>query len=82
MINSPEKEVNLKNAISLLRQAATDGAKVVCFPDYFLTDTPTDKMEKKDFEAIAEPIPGPSTDAISKVAKSLGVYVVKDNLCS
>ena len=80
MINSSEKEINIKKALNLLEEAAAEGAKVVCFPDYFLTDTPTNKMTKKDLEAIAEPIPGPSTDAFSKAAKKLNVYVVAGSI--
>ena len=79
-VKSPDKQKNLVKAISLLQAAAADGAKAICFPDYFLTDTPTKDMVKTGLKDIAEPIPGPTIDTFAKEAKKLGVYVVAGSI--
>jgi len=79
-LKTPDKQTNLKKALSWLEAAAADGAKAVCFPDYFLTDTPTIDMVKTGLKDIAEPIPGPTIDTFAKAAKKLGVYVVAGSI--
>ena len=75
-VKTLDKQKNLTKALSLLEDAAADGAKAVCFPDYFLTDTPTKDMVKTGLKEIVEPIPGPTIDTFSKAAKKLSVYIV------
>lgn len=75
-----DKEKNLEKALSLVAAAAADGAKAVCLPDYFLTDTPNMDMVKTGLKEIAEPIPGPTIDTFSKEAKKLGIYIVAGSI--
>lgn len=79
-VKTPDKQKNLERALGLLEAAAADGAKAICFPDYFLTDTPTKDMVQTGLKHIAEPIPGPTIDAFAKSAKKLGVYVVAGSI--
>jgi predicted amidohydrolase len=79
-VKTTDKQKNTAKALSLLEAAAADGAKIICFPDYFLTDVPDVSMAKKGLKEIAEPIPGPTTDTFGKAAKKLGVYVVAGSI--
>ena len=79
-VNSSDKQGNLKNALGFLKQAADEGAKVVAFPDYFLTDTPTTDQTADDIQKLAESIPGQTTKEFSKRARELGVYVVAGSI--
>ena len=66
---------NLQKAIEKTRQAAAKGAQIICLQElfrsqYFCRD------ENADLFDLAETIPGPSTEALSKVAKELNVVIV------
>jgi N-carbamoylputrescine amidase len=61
--------------VQLIRGSARDGARVVCLPELFLTPYFCREENHANF-ALAEPIPGPTTHALSEVAKELGVAVV------
>src|SRR5438105_219663 len=66
---------NIKKTISKIRQAARQGAQVICLQELYRTKYfPTD--EKTDVAHLAESIPGESTDALSPVAKELNVVIV------
>ena len=80
MIKESNKEKNLERALELLERAAQEGAKVVCFPDYFLTDTPTMDHTVDDIRKLAEPIPGPVTNKFSEKARELNSYVVAGSI--
>jgi beta-ureidopropionase len=69
------KESNIQKAEALARQAAGNGAKVICFPElcttiYFCFDRDT------KWFAEAEPIPGPAVDRLRRVAKETGTVLV------
>jgi N-carbamoylputrescine amidase len=66
---------NLNKAIDWIERAAKKGAKVICLPELFKSHYFCQKEDTDNFN-LAESIPGPSTDAISKVCKKLGVVVV------
>ena len=66
---------NLQKAIEKTRQAAAKGAQIICLQElfrsqYFCRD------ENADLFDLAETIPGPSTEVLSKVAKELNVVIV------
>lgn len=60
----------------LLETRASDGARIVCFADYFLTATPTKDTRKTGVEHIAGPIPGPTIETFAEAARRLNLYVV------
>lgn len=72
---SANPEENLKKAIEKIREAAAKGAQIVCLQELFRSLYFCDVEDYENFN-LAEAIPGPSTEAISKVAKELGVVVI------
>jgi N-carbamoylputrescine amidase len=67
--------VNLERAVAAVEEAATRGAQVVCLPELFRSRYPCQAEDPARFE-LAEPIPGPSTEALAKVAAAREVVVV------
>lgn len=66
---------NLAKAIERVREAAAKGAQVVCLQELFTSLYFCDVEDYENFK-LAEAIPGPSTDALSTVAKELGVVII------
>jgi N-carbamoylputrescine amidase len=69
----PEK--NLKKALERIDDAARRGATVVCLQELFRSRYFCQTEDIKLF-SLAESIPGPSTDAIAKLAKQKKVVVI------
>jgi N-carbamoylputrescine amidase len=72
---SPEPRDNRAKQIRLIEQAAQRGAQIVCTQELF-TSQYFCQVEDHRFFKLAETIPGPSTDAISKLAKRHKTVVV------
>ncbi|QDU80985.1 N-carbamoyl-D-amino acid hydrolase [Polystyrenella longa] len=70
-----DQEQNLQSAIEGIREAAAQGAQIVCLPELFRSLYFCQSEDHRMFD-LAEEIPGPSTKAISQVAKELDVAVV------
>lgn len=66
---------NLGMATALLQKAANKGVEVACLPELFLTEYFCQKLDQKNFD-IAEPIDGPTVQALAKVAKKNGMVIV------
>jgi N-carbamoylputrescine amidase len=66
---------NVETAIARLREAAREGARVVCLPELFRSRYFAQAEDHAAFD-LAEPVPGPTTDALSRVAREAGVVVV------
>ncbi|HCT23252.1 MAG TPA: acyltransferase, partial [Chitinophagaceae bacterium] len=69
------KAENLQKAIEKVREAAAKGAQIVCLQELFTSLYFCDVEDYDNFQ-LAEPIPGPSTDSLSAVAKELGVVII------
>ncbi len=69
------KEANLIKAIEKTREAAAKGAQIVCLQELFTSLYFCDVEDYENFK-LAESIPGASTDALSEVAKELGVVII------
>ncbi len=67
--------LNLKHAISFIQKAAREGAKIICLPELFRSQYFCQTEDIRKFE-LAETIPGPSTEALSKLARKLAVAVI------
>ena len=69
-------ESTLSRGLAALEEAAQEGANVVAYPE--LAFTPFYPQHQADATSIdlAEPIPGPTTEAFQEAAKRLGVVVV------
>jgi predicted amidohydrolase len=70
-----DRDANVERGAQLVRQAAAEGAQIVCLPELATTIYPC-YVEDPAFREWAEPIPGPATDAIGAAAREAGVYVV------
>ncbi|MCU0419346.1 MAG: carbon-nitrogen hydrolase [Cyclobacteriaceae bacterium] len=66
---------NVAKATERIRQAATQGAQIVCLQELFTSLYFCDVEDYDNFQ-LAEPIPGPTTEALSKVANELGVVII------
>ncbi len=70
-----DKAANLQKAIVKIREAAGKGAQVICLQELFTSLYFCDEENYDNF-ALAEAVPGPSTDALQKVAGALGVVII------
>ncbi|MCK9996585.1 MAG: carbon-nitrogen hydrolase family protein [Candidatus Krumholzibacteria bacterium] len=72
----PDQRENRVRGLAAVREAARNGAQVVCFAelafDLFYPQIPA----TPESLAKAEPVPGPTTDAFSALAAELGVVIV------
>ncbi len=69
----PQK--NLQRQLQLTERAMKDGARIVCTQELFRSQYFC-QVEDHRFFALAETIPGPSTDAFAKLAKKHGAVVI------
>lgn len=70
-----DRDDNFKTAERLIRQAASQGARVVALPELFLSEYFC-QSENHDYFSLAESIPGTSTSALASIAQSLGVVLI------
>jgi N-carbamoylputrescine amidase len=70
-----EPRRNLEKALTRIEEAAARGAKVICLQELFRSRYFCQSEEAGNFD-LAEPIPGPSTEALSAVAAARKVVVV------
>src|SRR5438477_4583506 len=75
MAMSAEPDANLRGALAKVAEAAAAGAQLVCLPELFRSQYFAQR-EDPDLFDLAEPIPGPSTEALGKAAKHAGVVVI------
>jgi N-carbamoylputrescine amidase len=71
----PEPGKNLDKAVSQIEEAARRGAQVVCLQELFRSRYFCQVEDPALFD-LAEPIPGPTTEALGKVAAARKVIVV------
>ncbi len=73
---TPDRQANRRRGLKAVEEAAGQGAQVICFSelafDPFYPQEPATR-EKLD---LAEPVPGPTTEAFASRAAELGVAVV------
>ena len=72
---SPEPEANLAKAVERIREAAAQGAQIVCLQELFGSQYFCRREDPELFN-LAETIPGPCTETLGKVAAECGVAVV------
>lgn len=75
MSMSADPAQNLEKAVARVGEARAAGAEVVCLPELFRSPYFCQKEDPRLFD-LAEPIPGPSTEALGRAAKQAGVVVV------
>ncbi len=72
---STDPDDNLRRASEALREAAGRGAQVACLPELFRTQYFCQVEDSSIFD-LAEPIPGPTTEALASVARETGMVVI------
>jgi N-carbamoylputrescine amidase len=72
---SGDAKSNMDKAIAGIKDAAAKGANIVCLQELFTSLYFCDVEDYENFK-LAEPVPGPSTDILSAVAKEAGVVVI------
>jgi N-carbamoylputrescine amidase len=75
MACGPDLDANLANQVKLAEQAAQRGAKIICTQELFRSQYFC-QVEDHRFFKTAETIPGPSTDALGKVARQYGAVII------
>ncbi|MFV9504325.1 MAG: carbon-nitrogen hydrolase [Oscillochloridaceae bacterium umkhey_bin13] len=70
-----DTETNLARAIAGVRDAAAQGAQIICLPELFRSLYFCQSEEHAQF-GLAEPIPGPSTTIMGNLARELGVVII------
>ena len=75
MAVSDDPAKNLKKAVEQIGVAAAEGARIVCLEELYRTPYFCRVQDAKNFD-LAETIPGPSTEAFSKIAKSSRTVIV------
>ena len=66
---------NVENTLSAARRAAKDGAQIICTQELFRSQYFCQSEDHANF-ALAEPIPGPTTLALQKLAKEKKAVVI------
>jgi len=72
---SSDPDANLEKAVQRVREAGRNGAQIVCLPELFRTQYFCQREDPALFD-LAETIPGPTTEAISKIAKETKAVVI------
>jgi N-carbamoylputrescine amidase len=72
---SADPAENLEKAVWRIREAAGRGAQLVCLQELFRSEYFC-REESAALFALAESIPGPSTDVLAPLAKELGIVLV------
>ena len=75
MTCSLDPEENLAKAESRIREAAAKGARIVCLQELFRSQYFCREEDARLFD-LAEAIPGPSTERLSKVARDTGTVLI------
>jgi len=66
---------NFSRALDFIREAAKQGAQIVCLPELFRSQYFCQTEEHKNF-ALAEEVPGKSTSALEEVSRELRVIII------
>lgn len=69
------QEADLAYTVKRIRETAADGAQIICTQELFNTPYFCRIQDPALFD-LAEPIPGPTTDALRALAAELGVVII------
>jgi beta-ureidopropionase len=73
---TPDKAANLARGLAALETAAARGAHLACFAELAFEPFHPCRPATGDVARLAEPIPGPTTDALAAAARRLNLVVV------
>lgn len=69
------RDENIGKAVRLIREAAAQGAKIICTQELFATQYFCQTVDYSKYD-WAEPVPGPTTNLIQELAVELSVVIV------
>ena len=72
---SPDPATNLEKTLAAVERAARSGAQIICTQELFRSQYFCQSEDYKYFE-LAEPIPGPTTQAFQQLAKARQVVII------
>jgi N-carbamoylputrescine amidase len=70
-----DPEANMEKAVAGIRKAAAGGAQIVCLQELFRGPYFCQREDAANFDR-AEPVPGPSTERLGRVARETGAVVI------
>jgi predicted amidohydrolase len=73
---TPDRQANVERGLQALGESARHGAELVAFAELAFERFYPQRPAGADPWRLAEPVPGPITDAFSRAARELGVVVV------
>lgn len=71
----PSQAESLAHHETLIRDAAAQGAQIICLQELFLTPYFCTRQDPDLFD-LAEPVPGPTTERLQPLAEELGVVLI------
>ena len=75
MACTSDPEHNFQTATQYIRDAAKQEAQIICLPELFLSNYFCQTENPKHF-SLAEPIPGPTSNAFAQLAKELEIVLI------
>src|SRR5262245_60933453 len=72
---SPDSDANFRKTLRAAERAARDGAQIICTQELFRSQYFCQSEDHQYFK-LAEPIPGPSTEAFQKLARKHRVVII------
>ena len=72
----PDKRANLERGLEAFERAAEAGAELVCYAELAFERFHPQRPAAGEVADLAEPVPGPITDAFAERARALGVVAV------
>ncbi len=73
---SEDREANRQRGVAAAREAAGRGANVICFAELAFDRFWPQRYATAETLAMAEPVPGPTTEMFAELARELGVVIV------
>jgi N-carbamoylputrescine amidase len=73
--SSPDPAANLQHTLAAAERAATGGAQIICTQELFRSQYFCQSENYRHFQ-LAEPIPGPTTQAFQQLAKAKQVVII------
>ena len=73
---SEDKSANIEKGLSVAKEAAKNGADIVCFAELAFTQFYPQNHANNNNLSLAETIPGQTTIQFSKIASEFGVVII------
>lgn len=80
MVSTPHVSDNMKHALTLLKQAANEGAQLAVLPEYFCAMSFSENDKFTFAENYLDALNAPIQNALSQAAKELNLWVVAGSL--